>query len=86
MKGYQKVKQCQMSKKTRTGASMAVAAFKDAIRMPCEFNDLGISVKPKHERCVYRHKELELLGVRTVEWDGWLVYSPESHMSNSCKC
>lgn len=72
-----------MSKKTRTGASRAMAAFKDAIRVPCEFNDLGVSVKPKHERRVYRHEELEPLGVRTVEWDGRLVYFPESRTSNS---
>jgi hypothetical protein len=84
MRRFRDVGRRRMSKRARTEARRSAASFERAIVVPHEFDDLETSTKPKFERRVYRHEELELLGVRTVRWDGRLVHSVESRVASSC--
>ena len=45
-------------------------AVKNAMTVPVELVSLRPSLKPRHGSRVYRHEELTLLGVRTIQWDG----------------
>lgn len=49
-----------MNKRARTEARGSAASFERAITVPHEFDDLRPSLKPKFERRIYRHEELEL--------------------------
>jgi hypothetical protein len=79
---FQAVRLPQLEKRTRMEARRSAASLGRAITIPCEFDDLGVSIKPKRERRVYRHEELVQLGVRTVKWDGRSVYPFEPRMAS----
>ena len=72
-----------MSRKTRMEGRRSAASFEKAITVSCEIDDLKTSVKPKFGRRIYRHEELELLGIRTERWDGRLVTSIDSDPGDS---
>ena len=72
------------NRKSRMEGRRSAASFKNAITVSHEFSDLKISMKPKFECHIYQHEELELLGIRTVRWDGRLVASIHLDPSNSC--
>ena len=63
-------KRRRLGRKLRMQGKRSAAAFEKVVAIPCEFNDLTTSAKFEFERRVYRHKELELLGIRTIRWDG----------------
>ena len=69
------------SRKERMRQGRLTRAVENAIVVPLELSGLSTSQKPRPkkpqtERKVYRHKELEGLGIRTIQWDGVYVFIP----------
>ena len=60
----------QMSKRVRMVGGQCRQALDRAIVVPFELNQFCASLDVKHDHRVYRHAELEALGVQTISWDG----------------
>lgn len=70
MKQFCEQKRLLQRKKTRKEGKRVAASFDRAVTVPVEFHDLKPSLKPKFERRVYRHEDLEPLNIETVKWNG----------------
>ena len=70
-----KKKRRRIGRKLRLQGKRSAASFEKAVSITCEVGDLTTSTKFPFERRVYRHEELEPLGIRTVKWDGRLACS-----------
>lgn len=69
------------SRKKRMRQGWLTRAVENAIVVPLELSGLSTSQKPwpkkpQTECKVYQHKELEGLGIRTIQWDGVYVFIP----------
>ena len=70
MQKFKMLKAAEKSKKTRMESARAIKVLKGVTPIPFELGHFRLSLKVKHELRVYRHEELEALGVRTIPWDG----------------
>ena len=70
MEKFKREKSGEKSKKTRMECARFIKVMKGVTPVPFELGQFRPSLKVAHESRIYRHEELEALGVRTISWDG----------------
>lgn len=70
MQKFKKLKAAEKSKKTRMESARSIKVLNGVTPIPFELGQFRPSLKVVHESRVYRHGELEALGIRTIPWDG----------------
>jgi len=73
MREFMASKSQEKSKKTRMHGKLSRQALVRTVTVPYELGRLKTTRGIQHQTRVYRHEELESLGVRTISWDGQSV-------------